>query len=592
MTFITDEILSEGGITGTTISGGTFYGNGTNLTGVPAEFTGGTVTGATNFTGGLTANTFSATTISGGTFYGDGSNLTGISSSGTFTGGTVTGATNFTGGLTANTISATTYQNLPQVDTIYTADGVLTGNRTVTLNTNTLTFTENIFVANDVLVGKGPNFNSGNIVIGKDAGININTSTDNIIVGLSSSNSLLIGNKNISIGTNSQFLNENSNNNISIGVDSLYSNVNSDSNIAIGNSSLYFNESDNNIGIGEGTLSATTTGNQNVAIGSASFSNNTTGLRNTVIGYNAGNGNTSGNSITLIGRQANVGVDGLSNATAIGANSLVASSNSLVLGAAGTKVGIGTTNPTKDLQVIGDIESTTLSATSITGTTLYGDGSNLTGIPDASGVTNEIAYFTAGTTINSLTTATYPDLTELSYVKGVTSAIQTQLNGKEPTITNGYGISGTNTKSVSLTTAEAFITATTSITGTAYADITGGSISIGAGTWLIMATVVGSGGNTASLLHAAITNGANAVQVEGSQAIPASGGAAVNSWMNVSLSVIVTPAVTTTYKLRAARGQTTLTGTITIQNGSGSGGANNVSTGSNRGTGIRAIRIA
>jgi hypothetical protein len=31
-----------------------------------------------------------------------------------FTGGTVSGATNFTGGLTANTISATTYQNLPQ----------------------------------------------------------------------------------------------------------------------------------------------------------------------------------------------------------------------------------------------------------------------------------------------------------------------------------------------------------------------------------------------------------------------------------------------------------------------------------------------
>jgi hypothetical protein len=36
-----------------------------------------------------------------------------ISSSGIFTGGTVSGATNFINGLTANTISATTYQNLP-----------------------------------------------------------------------------------------------------------------------------------------------------------------------------------------------------------------------------------------------------------------------------------------------------------------------------------------------------------------------------------------------------------------------------------------------------------------------------------------------
>jgi hypothetical protein len=40
----------------------------------PATFSGGTVTGPTNFTNGLTANTMSATT-----YYGDGSNLTGIS---------------------------------------------------------------------------------------------------------------------------------------------------------------------------------------------------------------------------------------------------------------------------------------------------------------------------------------------------------------------------------------------------------------------------------------------------------------------------------------------------------------------------------
>jgi hypothetical protein len=36
--------------------------------------------------------------------------------------------------------------------------------------------------------------------------------------------------------------------------------------------------------------------------------------------------------------------------------------------------------------------------------------------------------------VQSLDTATYPDLTELSYVKGVTSAIQTQLNSKQGTL--------------------------------------------------------------------------------------------------------------------------------------------------------------
>jgi len=59
---------------------------------------------------------------------------------------------------------------------------------------------------------------------------------------------------------------------------------------------------------------------------------------------------------------------------------------------------------------------------------------NLDGTPvDAltgSGTANEVAYFTASRVLASLPVATYPSLTELSYVKGVTSAIQTQINSK------------------------------------------------------------------------------------------------------------------------------------------------------------------
>lgn len=51
-------------------------------------------------------------------------------------------------------------------------------------------------------------------------------------------------------------------------------------------------------------------------------------------------------------------------------------------------------------------------------------------IPIGSGSANEIAYWSESTTLGSLTTATYPSLTELSYVKGVTSAIQTQIGTK------------------------------------------------------------------------------------------------------------------------------------------------------------------
>ena len=60
-----------------------------------------------------------------------------------------------------------------------------------------------------------------------------------------------------------------------------------------------------------------------------------------------------------------------------------------------------------------------------------------------SGTINTLTYWASSTTIGSLALATYPSLTEISYVKGVTSAIQTQLNGKQATITNP--ITGTGT---------------------------------------------------------------------------------------------------------------------------------------------------
>ena len=69
-----------------------------------------------------------------------------------------------------------------------------------------------------------------------------------------------------------------------------------------------------------------------------------------------------------------------------------------------------------------------------------GAGANpvwVAGASAPSGTQNEIAYFDTTTSIASLTVATYPSLTELSYVKGVTSAIQTQLNAKQKSITSG-----------------------------------------------------------------------------------------------------------------------------------------------------------
>lgn len=67
-----------------------------------------------------------------------------------------------------------------------------------------------------------------------------------------------------------------------------------------------------------------------------------------------------------------------------------------------------------------------------------------------SGTINQIAYFDSSSTIASLTVATYPSLTEFSYVKGVTSAIQTQINAKGTgtvtavSIATANGVSGSS----------------------------------------------------------------------------------------------------------------------------------------------------
>lgn len=72
-----------------------------------------------------------------------------------------------------------------------------------------------------------------------------------------------------------------------------------------------------------------------------------------------------------------------------------------------------------------------------------------------SGTINEIAYFDSSSTIASLAVATYPSLTELSYVKGVTSAIQTQLGTKAPSTSPTFATSITGSY---LTASEIVIT--------------------------------------------------------------------------------------------------------------------------------------
>ena len=73
--------------------------------------------------------------------------------------------------------------------------------------------------------------------------------------------------------------------------------------------------------------------------------------------------------------------------------------------------------------------------TSAIQTQLNGKQATLTNPVTGTGTGNQIAYYTGSTSLASLSTSTYPSLNELSRVKGVTSNIQTQLNDKQATIT-------------------------------------------------------------------------------------------------------------------------------------------------------------
>ena len=103
---------------------------------------------------------------------------------------------------------------------------------------------------------------------------------------------------------------------------------------------------------------------------------------------------------------------------------IVADSGQLYWDSTNNRLGIGISSPTSQLHVIGS--------------GLFTSGLNI-----SNQTASTIASFDSNKNIVSLSTGTYPSLTELSYVKGTTSSIQTQLNNKQATLTNpvvGTGI--------------------------------------------------------------------------------------------------------------------------------------------------------
>jgi hypothetical protein len=170
--FVTGGTYSSGTAIFTNNTGGTF-----NVSGF---YTGGTdvfVTGGT-----YSAGTITFTNITGGTF-----DVTGLTTGSTsvisgeylpLSGGTVTGNTIFTQGLTATTISATTYQNLP-LD-VFVTGGTYSGGTAIFTNNTGGTFTVTGFTTGgtsgvDVFV-TGGTYSNGTAIFTNNTGGTFNVS--------------------------------------------------------------------------------------------------------------------------------------------------------------------------------------------------------------------------------------------------------------------------------------------------------------------------------------------------------------------------------------------------------------------------------
>ncbi len=128
------------------------------------------------------------------------------------------------------------------------------------------------------------------------------------------------------------------------------------------------------------------TGDGNSFFGFIAGQSNTAGSGNSFFGYGAGRSNTTGNGNSFFGFNANPGSGNLSNATAIGAGALVTQSNSLVLGATGTNIGIGTTAPVNKLQIIDSSNTGLRVQTNATGGRVASFGGNGAFEIDAPGI--------------------------------------------------------------------------------------------------------------------------------------------------------------------------------------------------------------